>query len=95
MAFFKPDKINSILRKKPLTKLIAGGESQKEALLTAVSTANGSNNLKVVESELTTANSENFLQFKFSLPKPWLVGKYKVDLLRDGKPDRTLDFEVK
>lgn len=65
-----------------------------KATLTAVQTADGTTNRVVTETELTTSNSENFLNFKFTLPNPWPTGKYKVDLLLDGAAAKTLDFEV-
>lgn len=65
-----------------------------KAVLTAVQTADGTQNRQVSETEVTTSNSENFVSFKFSLPNPWPTGKYKVDLLLDGKAAQTLNFEV-
>ncbi|OJV91199.1 MAG: hypothetical protein BGO39_26460 [Chloroflexi bacterium 54-19] len=65
-----------------------------KATLTAVQTADGTTNRQVTSTEITTSNSENFVNFKFSLPNPWPTGKYKVDLLLDGAAAQTLNFEV-
>lgn len=65
-----------------------------KAVLTAVATADGTQNREVTETEVTTSNSENFVSFKFSLPNPWPTGKYKVDIMLDGKASQTLNFEV-
>jgi hypothetical protein len=34
-------------------------------------------------------------EFHISKPKPWPVGKYKVEIAVDGAPAGSKDFEVK
>ncbi|GAB4422980.1 MAG: hypothetical protein Kow0031_01240 [Anaerolineae bacterium] len=48
--------------------------------------------LVIDEVELTSGSGQ--LQFDLSNDKLWPVGKYKVDLLLNGEPARTLEFEV-
>jgi hypothetical protein len=46
------------------------------------------------ENEITLTN-ETDVDFNLSLPRPWPVGKYKVDLYLNSKLDRTIPFDVK
>lgn len=46
------------------------------------------------ENEITLTN-ETDVDFNLSLPRPWPVGKYKVDLYLNGKLDRSIPFDVK
>jgi hypothetical protein len=46
------------------------------------------------ENEITLGNNSQ-VDFSLSLPRPWPVGKYKVDLSLNGKFDRSIPFDVK
>ncbi len=39
--------------------------------------------------------AETELNYKLYFPRPWLPGKYKVDLFLNGKLDRSIPFDVK
>lgn len=45
------------------------------------------------EKEIILGN-ETDVDFNLSLPRPWPVGKYKVDLFLNGKLDRSIPFKV-
>jgi hypothetical protein len=46
------------------------------------------------ENEVTLGNNSE-IDFSLSLPRPWPVGNYKVDLFLNGKFDRSIPFDVK
>ncbi len=56
--------------------------------------ADGVQNKKILDKEVTTENRESVIQFTLTLPQDWPVGKYKVDLYLNNKLDRTLEFSV-
>ena len=59
----------------------------------AVGTNAGKDEL-IDETEITLGNQTE-IDFSLSLPRPWPVGKYKVDLFLNNKADKSIDFEVK
>ncbi len=50
-------------------------------------------NHKIDEAEIKQGSGS--VDFKLSMPNPWPVGKYKVDLYLNGTLKQTLEFEVK
>jgi len=62
-------------------------------VLTAVD-AGGVKGYKIVEQTLAAA-AVNSVHFRFSLPRPWPVGLYRVDLFLDGKKELSLPYRVK
>lgn len=74
-----------------LKKLRAGAKVR--GVLTAVD-AGGVRNHKVVEQTLSAAVVNN-VHFQFSLPRPWPVGQYRIDVYIDGKKELSLPYRVK
>jgi len=56
--------------------------------------AGGDKNKLIDAAELTVGNL-NELDFTLSLPRPWPLGSYRVDLTLNGKFDRSRAFNVK
>lgn len=50
---------------------------------------------KVVTASYTTKEGQNRVNFTGRPEGKWTPGKYRVDLFLDGKPVRTLEFEIK
>lgn len=55
--------------------------------------AGGVKNQLIDEGSWTTDNKEPFF-FDLSLPRPWPVGTYKIDLLLEEKIAKTINFDV-
>jgi hypothetical protein len=49
---------------------------------------------KIEEATFTTKDIGSVVNASISLPNPWPIGKYKVDIYLDDKLDRTLEFTV-
>jgi len=56
--------------------------------------AAGAKNQKIVGVDLTTNAVENIADGHMTIPKPWPVGKYQCAVSLNGKPAKTLDYEV-
>ena len=46
------------------------------------------------QNEIALKGGENIAHFTLSNSQDWLRGKYKVEIGLNGKPERTLEFEV-
>lgn len=49
---------------------------------------------KVVSVSYTTNGKQNMVTFNASPEKLWAAGKYRVDILIDGKPAKSLEFVI-
>ena len=49
---------------------------------------------KVVTASYTTTESQNKVRFNASPDGLWPVGKYRIDIFLDGKPAKSLEFEI-
>ena len=56
--------------------------------------AGGVKNQKILSTVLTTNAITNTADGKFSLPRPWPLGKYQCALTLNGAPDKKLNFQV-
>jgi len=56
--------------------------------------AGGAQNEKLDTATGTLSNGQDHVDFTLSNTTDWPPGSYKVDLMLDGKKDRTLDFTV-
>ena len=56
--------------------------------------AGGVKNQSILSTVVTTNGITNTGDGKFSLPRPWPVGKYQCALTLNGAPDKTVNFQV-
>jgi hypothetical protein len=54
-----------------------------------------SNKSILIDSNTIIMGNNSQVDFSLSLPRPWPVGKYKVDLSLNDKFDRSIPFDVK
>lgn len=59
------------------------------------STETGNDKGTLIDENEITLGNETDIDFNLSLPRPWPVGKYRVDLFLNGKLDRSIPFDVK
>lgn len=57
--------------------------------------AGGVQNYRVASTDLSAATGMGQVDFKFSLPRPWPAGAYRIELKANGKPIRTVNFEIR
>jgi hypothetical protein len=57
--------------------------------------AGGVKDYRVVSTDIEAKAGGSQVDFKFSLPRSWPVGSYRIDVKANGKTVRTLNFEVK
>lgn len=81
--------IHCLIRMKPLKATVFFSGS-----LVAVE-AGRVKNYRVVSTDLSGTPGMETMDFKFSLPKSWPAGSYKIDLKTNGKPLKTLTFDIK
>ena len=55
---------------------------------------NNGKDVNVVNDTQTTGAIDNTITEKFTLPKPWPVAKYRVDVTLNGQPAKSTTFEV-
>ncbi len=72
----------------------APDDTKIKAVWTAVEAEGVEPNLNLGEKELTSGDGELNFSYTNAENKLWPVGKYKVDLLLNDKPDRSLEFQV-
>ena len=56
--------------------------------------AGGAKNQKIVSTVVTTNGITNTADGKFSLPRPWPLGKYQCAVTLNGAPAKTVNFQV-
>ncbi len=57
--------------------------------------AGGHKDYRVASVSLNASANMDLVDFKFSLPRPWPVGKYRIDVKADGRMMRSVSFEIK
>ena len=57
--------------------------------------AGGERDSMFLEKEFTTTADMNMVTFTARLPRQWPDGDYKVNILVNGKPEKSLDFQIK
>lgn len=70
------------------------GSATITATLIAVEAAK-THDYKVASVDLGVVKGADEAKFKFSLPRPWPEGRYRVEIRVDGKTVRSLDFNIK
>jgi hypothetical protein len=70
----------------------APDDTKVKAVWTAVAVEGADPNTSLMEKEITTGLDT--VTFNLSNNSPWPAGKYKVDILLNDKPAKTLEFEV-
>lgn len=57
--------------------------------------ASGVKNFKVASTDLESKVGMDLVDFKFSLPRPWPTGSYKVEVKADGRLLKDIAFKIK
>jgi hypothetical protein len=75
--------------------LDANGKVTVKMNFVAVNVAGVKPETKVVTASYTTKDGQNRVNFTGRPDGKWTPGKYRVDLFLDGKPAKTVEFEIK